>query len=140
MAATGVSSDASSVLVLSRSDVKLIVIGLVFVALVVVLQPLLLSISYKGRKEPSGGKPSDLHSSFFEVPYVTWFLIHHGIAALAMISILILGLDGVIDKTTIAALLGSLFGYVLGSSSRSSQAQPKDDKRGANPSQPGHQS
>jgi hypothetical protein len=59
-----------------------------------------------------------------------WFLVHNGMAALAMIVILILGLDAVIDRTTTAALLGSLFGYVLGSSSRNSQSTGQDGTSG----------
>jgi hypothetical protein len=43
------------------------------------------------------------------------------VAALAILAIVLLGVDSVIDKATVSALLGSLFGYVLGSASHSSQ-------------------
>lgn len=118
-------SGSSPVLVLSQHDVMAVIIFLVFLALMVILQPFLLSWVYNHRKESSNSKAQGTPSSFFEIPYVMWFLVHHGIAALAMIVILILGLDSVIDKTTVAALLGSLFGYVLGSSSKNSQPQSK---------------
>lgn len=140
MVTTGVSSDSSSVLVLSRSDVRLIIIFLVFVALIIILQPLLLSSSYNRRKELPDIKAKDAHSSFFEIEYITWFLIHYGIAALAVIAILILGLDNIIDKTTVSALLGSLFGYVLGSSSKGAQYQSKEKKPDSNSDKPDNKS
>lgn len=115
------SSSSSVALVLTQHDVDMIITFLVFLALIVVLQPLLLSLTFRKHKVPLTTQTSDA-PSFFEIPYITWFLVHYGIAALAVIAILILGLDNIIDKTTIAALLGSLFGYVLGSSSKGSPA------------------
>ncbi|OIQ78733.1 hypothetical protein GALL_395590 [mine drainage metagenome] len=142
MDVSGVSSGSTAALVLSQRDVFVVILFLVFVSLTVILQPWLLSRRHLKRddsseiKEPndpnklSKPKRSNSSRSFFEIPYITWFLIHNGIIALAMITILILGLDGVIDKTTVSALLGSLFGYVLGSSSRSAQSPDPSSKNG----------
>lgn len=125
MALNSISSPA--VLVLNKTDVFIVILCLVGVALFLVLQPLILS-------RGSIFKKSENTLRFFEIPFITWFLIHYGLAALAVIAIVILALDGVIDKSTVAALLGSLFGYVLGSSSKgvpphnSSQDRPSVTK------------
>lgn len=112
-------TSSAPVLVLSQTDVYDIVKYLVLVALVIVILPLLLSllVRTRGKQSPDITLPSP---TFFEIPYITWFLVHYGISALAVIAILILGLDGVIDKGTVSALLGSLFGYVLGSTAKGS--------------------
>ena len=124
MTATSTSPTSSSpVLVLTQHDVNMIIIYLVVLALVVVLQPLILSLTFRKRKETAAGQTPQPAGSFFEIPFITWFLVHYGIAALAVIAIVILGLDGVIDQSTVAALLGSLFGYVLGSASKGSGSQ-----------------
>lgn|GEM_PF-5687685 len=107
-------------LVLSQHDVNMIIVFLIFLALVVILQPLILALVFKKGKGKPDGQPPGAAPSFFEIPFITWFLVHYGISALAVIAIVILGLDNVIDKATVAALLGSLFGYVLGSASRGS--------------------
>lgn len=133
MAGTGASSEPSVALILSQRDVMVVILFLVFLALVVVLQPFILSYTYRRQLDPTAPTQSDSPNkahSFFETPYIPWFLVHNGMAALAMIVILILGLDAVIDKTTTAALLGSLFGYVLGSSSRNSQSTGQDGTSG----------
>ena len=115
---------SSAVLVLSQSEVNMIIIFLVAVALVVVLQPLILSVSFRKRREKLSNPIQEDAPSFFEIPYITWFLVHYGVATIAIIAIVILGLDQIIDKSTVAALLGSLFGYVLGSSSKGSTTTP----------------
>jgi len=113
----------SPVLVLSQHDVNVVIIILVVVAFIIVIQPLILSATFR-KQGKTEAEVKNGAQSFFEIPYITWFLVHYGIAALAVIAIVILGLDNVIDKSTVAALLGSLFGYVLGSSSnRSSSTQ-----------------
>jgi uncharacterized iron-regulated membrane protein len=58
--------------------------------------------------------------SFFEIPYITWYLLHYYVAVAGVIVVAILALTGSITSTTVAALLSGLFGYVLGSSSRAS--------------------
>lgn len=74
----------------------------VLAALVIVMPVLLALLSGGGR-------------SFFNVPYITWYLLHYTVAALGLTAVVTLGLTGTLDKEGIAALLGSLFGYVLGS-------------------------
>ena len=123
-------TSSSPALVLSQVDVYDIIIFLVFVALVIVILPLLLSRCCRTKSNPLSDIRST-SSSFFEIPYITWFLVHYGISALAVIAILILGLDGVIDKGTVSALLGSLFGYVLGSTAKGSASpQQHSDSTG----------
>ena len=129
MNSPAVSSASSPVLVLSQHDVNMVIIFLVFLALVVVLQPLILSLTFRRQRDSAGKPNAESVSSFFEIPYITWYLVHYGIAALAVIAILILALDNVIDKTTVAALLGSLFGYVLGSSSKGSSSPVKSPNK-----------
>lgn len=118
----------SAAFVLSQSEVNAIIIFLVAVALVVVLQPLILSVTFRKRREKSTNSNQEDAPSFFEIPYITWFLVHYGVATIAIIAIVILGLDQIIDKSTVAALLGSLFGYVLGSSSKGSSSTPPPKK------------
>lgn len=93
---------------LSDPNIAWLLKALLAVAFVIALQPIVLA--WLGRRPSASGK------SFFEIPYIMWFLIHYGVSLMAIVVIAILGLTGVIDKTTIAALLGGLFGYVLGSS------------------------
>lgn len=118
---------------LSQSDVNTIIIFLVGLAVVVVLQPLILSWVFGRQKRHPAAQSTDAAPSFFEIDYITWFLTHYGIAALAIIAIVILGLDNVIDTSTVAALLGSLFGYVLGSSSKGSSSKPPQNSPGNQP-------
>jgi hypothetical protein len=63
--------------------------------------------------------------SLFEVPYISWYMLHATIATVGIIAVVILGVDGVIDKGTVAALLGSLFGYILGTSTAQRPQQPQ---------------
>lgn len=109
---------ASTTTALTPSQVFAVAIGIGVIALVIVILPLLLSWLY-GRKA-SGDNISGQPVSFFQIPYITWFIVHYGIAALAILAIVLLGIDGVIDKGTVSALLGSLFGYVLGSAAKGS--------------------
>ncbi len=77
--------------------------GLLVIALLIVLLPIVL----KGRDR-----------NFFRIPYITWFLLHYSIAALAIMAITLLGVTGIIGADVISALLGSLLGYILGSTAR----------------------
>jgi hypothetical protein len=130
------SSPSTAALVVSQRDVNMIIILLIVVALVIVIQPFVLSLSFRRRPDQVDQSKKSA-PSFFEIPFITWFLVHYGIAALAVIAIVILGLDNVIDKSTVAALLGSLFGYVLGSSSKGSSSQtPPSNTPGKPPSAP----
>ena len=65
---------------------------------------------------------STIDKKFFSYPYITWYLLHYTIAGLGIIMIVFLGFVRIIDTTAIGALLGGLFGYVLGASSARSQA------------------
>lgn len=111
-------AQANNGLVLTGHQVGNVGIGLGLLALVIVLMPALLALIYAWKRPRDAGPGV---GGFFEVPYITWFLVHYGIAALAIIAIVFLGVDNVIDKGTVSALLGSLFGYVLGSAAHGSR-------------------
>ncbi len=87
------------------SGTAIVVYLMIGLGLVVILAPLWLAWRAGSVKD------------FFEIPYITWYLLHYTIATLGVIAVLILALVGVINATAVAALLGGLFGYVLGSSS-----------------------
>jgi hypothetical protein len=73
----------------------------------------------------SGGRPADRDADaaggrftgFFEIPYITWFLLHFCFGGLALIAIVALGLSHLFDAAVVSTLLASLFGYVLGTAS-----------------------
>lgn len=103
---------------LTHDQIDWIIVGLLFLGLVVILQPVLLTLLHRkfhAEIETSNGKIEI--TSFFQIPFITWFLIHHGIAILAILAIVGLGVTGVINSATVSGLLGGLFGYVLGSAS-----------------------
>jgi hypothetical protein len=74
--------------------------------------------------------------SFFAIPYITWWLLHYIIATLGIVAVVALAVDGVLDKSVVSALLGGLFGYVLGSSSRGGQAAPATAATSGTPATP----
>lgn len=91
---------------------------LILIALVVVTQ-LFLSLTFRPTEDtPAGGTTPVKITNLLQVPYVTWYLLHYTIAAVAILVIAVLGILNVIDKGVISALLGSLLGYVLGSAPR----------------------
>ncbi len=110
------------------SGVALAVYGLIVLALAVLLIPLVLA-----RKAAS-------IEAFFGIPFITWYLLHYTIATLGILGVVILGLVGVLNATAIAALLGGLFGYVLGAASRSHEATPASGVTGAGTPQRSDQS
>lgn len=88
------------------SGLAIAIYGLLALALVVLLIPLRLA------------KSAGSIEAFFGVPFITWYLLHYTVATLGILGVVILGLVGVLNATAIAALLGGLFGYVLGATSR----------------------
>jgi IPT/TIG domain len=58
------------------------------------------------------------------IPFITWFLLNYGTAALAIIAIMVLGVAGTISGEVISAILGSLIGYVLGATRRPGAPAP----------------
>lgn len=119
---------------LGNSEIIWIAVGIGVIALLIVLQPWLLARTYHARRAqpPAGTSPTqETPASFFQIPYITWFLIHHGIAALALLAIVFLGIDNVIDKGTVSALIGSLLGYALGSAANTSRAPTPNNAVGA---------
>jgi hypothetical protein len=117
---------------LSESQINVVIAGMFLLALIVVLSPVLLarvhrnsqwtSVDAVGRQAPT---------SFFQLPFVTWFLIHLYVALLGILAVVGLGLAGAIDKTTIAALLSGLFGYVLGNAAHAAPGSSGGTRRAA---------
>jgi len=106
----GGSTDANPVL---HPDMTFsIVLGLVCLAALMVAAHLLLPrLAGRVTGTDAAGKPIN---NFFQIPYITWYLLHSSIAMIGITAVVILGLDNIIDKGTVAALLGSLFGYIFG--------------------------
>ena len=115
---------------LSNADIKWIIIGLFILGLIAtVSMPLILAVAHHGFKskiQTSVGEEEI--TSFFQIPYATWYLIHWGISIIALLAIVALGIDGVLDKATIAALLGSLLGYTLGSTASHAAAAAQNQR------------
>lgn len=115
---------------LSGQALDVVIWGLIVLLLLVLLITPLLSYLYNRRpaaQENSHAAAKSGHEnypSFFQIPFITWYLLHFTVAALVIVAIVLLGVDGVVDASVISALLGSLLGYVLGSSSRSNQTSP----------------
>lgn len=74
---------------------------LLFLAFFVVAAPLLLRV---------------LAKDLFRVQYITWYLLHWGVAVTAMLLLAVLAMAGLLSSPLIA-LFASVFGYVLGSNS-----------------------
>jgi len=51
---------------------------------------------------------------FFDTPYITWFLLHYGIGALAILALVALALGNALGAPVIAIFSG-LFGFIFGS-------------------------
>ena len=51
---------------------------------------------------------------FFDTPYITWFLLHFGIGALAILALVALALGNALGAAVIAIFSG-LFGFIFGS-------------------------
>ena len=115
---------------LTETDVRWIIFGVLLLGFLTIMMPLFLVLAHRNFKSevqtPNG---KEIITSFFQIPYMNWYLIHWCIAVIALLVITALGIDGVLDKATIAALLGSLLGYTLGSTAThaavSAQSQNK---------------
>ena len=106
-----------SISYITNGEIHLVIIsGLLILGLLVILQPFILSRCHNKFEStiPSSNGPIKI-TSFFQIPYITWFLSHMGIASLVVLGIIGLAVDHVLTASTVAALLGSLLGYMLGS-------------------------
>jgi hypothetical protein len=124
------STPNTAVPILSEHHVFVLACGIVAVLGLAIIQPWILSRAYK--RYPKVADPASsarttsdqpAPASFFQIPYITWFLMHFGVAALVIMAVVLLAVDNVLDKGTVSALLGSLLGYVLGSAATSRGAQ-----------------
>ena len=105
----------------------ILVISLVVLALITILTPLLLALLYRNATpNAKDAKGNSITVSFFQLPYVTWLLIHYLFPVLGITAVSGLGLAHVLDTPTVATLLSDLFGYVLGSAAKSApdKSQP----------------
>ena len=62
----------SPVLVLSQHDVNVVIIILVVVAFIIVIQPLILTATFR-KQGKTEAEVKNGAQSFFEIPYITWF-------------------------------------------------------------------
>lgn len=114
-----------------------VIAGLVVLIALVAFVPPALAWAYRPRAQQAAGlQAGETRVGFFQIPFITWFLLHYTIAAMGVVAVLILAIDRIIDKSVASALLGALFGYVLGSSSR---GQLSTTPGGAQQPQPGPQ-
>ncbi len=103
-----------------------LVFSLLGAILLVVLSQLLLPWA-NGRLRRTKSATANQAHSFFEIPFITWYLLHFGVAIVGILAVVLLAADSVLDKAGAGTLLGSLFGYVLGAAgSRSSQSTATD--------------
>lgn len=101
---------------LSSGQVTVVIAGLLILGFLIVVQPFAIAVLHrKFKSDISTAAGVEELRSFFQIPYVMWFLIHHGVTMLAILAIVGLGIAGTINPATVAGLLGGLFGYVLGS-------------------------
>jgi hypothetical protein len=89
-------------------------IGILFIALLSLT--LLTLLFFFVRQGWQGGQ------ALLALPYMTWFLLHLVIGAIGIFAVVVLAVTKVIDGAGTSALLGSLFGYVLGSAKSTSSA------------------
>lgn len=107
-------------------DAAALVFSLLGAILLVVLSQLLLPWANGRLRRTKSATASQAHS-FFEIPFITWYLLHFGVAIVGILAVVLLAADSVLDKAGAGTLLGSLFGYVLGAAgSRSSQSTATD--------------
>ena len=85
---------------LGPGELVWIIAGILFIAAIVVATPIIL-----GAKIPH----------FYNIPFVTWFMLHFGIGALAILALLALALAGSLTAPLVAIFSG-LFGFIFGSS------------------------
>jgi hypothetical protein len=101
----------------STSAAAIAVYALIAFLFIVLLAPLLYILRAQSTE------------SFFQVPYITWYLLHYFVAVIGVSVVAILALLGSINSTTVAALLSGLFGYVLGSTSRGAGQQQQGQQQ-----------
>jgi|ERR1700726_1699474 len=89
------------------NQLLVVVLGLLILMLAVLATPVVLSWQ---------------RPNFFETPFITWFLLHFGVGALALFALLALALAGSLTAPLIAIFSG-LFGFIFGSTASRSAGQ-----------------
>lgn len=87
------------------------------IILAVVLLPVVFNVIYDrgSRTESAAARSSRVGAagktsgsrSFFEIPYITWFILHVMIAAVGTLWVVALALAGALDKATTASPAGT---------------------------------
>jgi hypothetical protein len=100
-------------------DLNTLLIILGVIALFVIISPWLFTWRFKPYAgEPDGHGGYRQVGSFFAIPYITWWLLHYIVAVLGILAVVILAVDNILNAAVVSALLGGLFGFVLGTSAR----------------------
>jgi hypothetical protein len=109
----------TATLTFSGHDALWITLGLLVLALAVVAVPVVLAMTFRPHVADDPAHPGRRRwvGSVFEVPYISWFLLHLTVSVVGIIAVLVLAIDGLLNSTASAALLSGLFGFVLGSAS-----------------------
>lgn len=110
---------------LTNGEVDWVIVGLLFLALVSIASPLLLAVLYQRQK---AGEAKSGYTSFFQIPFITWFLVHNYIPTLGILAVVGLALADKITSDTTATLLSGLFGYVLGNAGTHAVASTSQGK------------
>ena len=111
--------------VLTQSDTFWATVGLIALILATIAVPLVYAVLARGAAVTATSEARSSRTNggnaivqLLNIHYITWFFVHYGVALVAILAIVILGLNGIIDTSTVAALLGSLFSYALSSAVR----------------------
>src|SRR5579864_2150619 len=79
--------------------------GLLALGLLIVAVTPLLARNYNKRKPVVDPATAESPASFFQIPYITWYLLHSSVAGLVIVGVILLAVDGVIDAAVVSALL-----------------------------------
>lgn len=100
-------------------DLSALLIILGVIALFVIISPWLFTWRFKPYAgEPDGHGGYRQVGSFFAIPCITWWLLHYIVAVLGIVAVVLLAVDNILNAAVVSALLGGLFGFVLGAAAR----------------------
>jgi hypothetical protein len=113
-------------------SVPFVALLLFLLALTLILLPFILSrFGPKLRNAPAREIGTSQYAplrTLFEIPYMTWFLLHLCFGGLGLLAIVTLALAGGVSQDVVSTLLASLFGYVLVSAARGTGATDTSTK------------
>ncbi|MBA3947902.1 MAG: hypothetical protein H0X37_25535 [Herpetosiphonaceae bacterium] len=85
-------------------------------ALLIILLPILVAVTanwQSGAQRSAQNTSQSSRQSFFEIPYITWFLLHYGFGSLSLLAVVTLAVTGIIQQDVTSTIVVSLLGYVL---------------------------